>query len=93
MNGMLDIANRIELGQIRAGLVVSCESAREIVDIMIDRLIAEPDMELFKMSLATLTGGSGAAAVLSDRRLLRLRRLHPLRVEAPPPGRGNAHRA
>ena len=64
LNGMLDIANRIELGQIRAGLVVSCESAREIVDIMIDRLIAEPNMELFKLSLATLTGGSGAAAVL-----------------------------
>ncbi len=64
LNGMLDIANRIELGQIRPGLVVSCESAREIVDIMIDRLIAEPDMELFKLSLATLTGGSGAAAVL-----------------------------
>ena len=64
LNGMLDVANRIELGQIRAGLVVSCESAREIVNIMIDRLIASPDMELFKMSLATLTGGSGAAAVL-----------------------------
>lgn len=64
LNGMLDVANRIELGQIRAGLVVSCESAREIVNIMIDRLIAEPDMELFKLSLATLTGGSGAAAVL-----------------------------
>jgi len=64
LNGMLDIANRIELGQIRAGLVVSCESAREIVNIMIDRLIASPDMELFKLSLATLTGGSGAAAVL-----------------------------
>ena len=64
LNGMLDIANRIELGQIRAGLVVSCESAREIVNIMIDRLIEKPDMELFKMSVATLTGGSGAAAVL-----------------------------
>ena len=64
MNGMLDIANRIELGQIRAGLVVSCESAREIVNIIIERLIAEPDMELFTKSLATLTGGSGAAAVL-----------------------------
>ena len=64
LNGMLDIANRIELGQIRAGLVVSCESAREIVNIIIDRLIASPDMELYKMSLATLTGGSGAAAVL-----------------------------
>ena len=64
LNGMLDIANRIELGQIRAGLVVSCESAREINDIMIERLIAEPSMELFKNSLATLTGGSGAVAVL-----------------------------
>ncbi|MEE8424183.1 MAG: 3-oxoacyl-ACP synthase III, partial [Elusimicrobiota bacterium] len=35
LNGILDIANRIELGQIRAGMVVSCESAREINDIMI----------------------------------------------------------
>src|SRR5262245_60634657 len=30
LNGMIEIANRIELGQIRAGLVVSCETAREI---------------------------------------------------------------
>src|SRR5262249_28076565 len=36
LNGMLDIANRIELGQIRAGMVVSCETAREINDLMID---------------------------------------------------------
>ena len=64
LNGMLDIANRIELGQIKAGLVVSCETAREINDIMIDRMLAEPNMELFKTSLATLTGGSGAVAVL-----------------------------
>jgi len=35
LNGMIDIANRIELGQIRAGLVVSCESAREINEIML----------------------------------------------------------
>ncbi len=64
LNGMIDIANRIELGQIRAGLVVSCETAREINDVMIDRMIASPTMELFSKSLATLTGGSGAAAVL-----------------------------
>ncbi len=64
LNGMLDIANRIELGQIRAGLVVSCESAREINDIMIGRMLAEKSMDLFRNSLATLTGGSGAAAVL-----------------------------
>src|SRR5580704_14513385 len=37
LNGIIDVANRIELGQCRAGLVVSCESAREINDISIDR--------------------------------------------------------
>lgn len=64
LNGMLEIANRIELGQVRAGLVVSCETAREINDIMIERMLQENSMELFKTSLATLTGGSGAVAVL-----------------------------
>lgn len=64
LNGIIDIANRIELGQIRAGMVVSCESAREIVEITIDRMLKEKSMEVFTSSLATLTGGSGAAAVL-----------------------------
>ena len=64
LNGMLDLANRIELGQIRAGMVVSCESAREINEIMIERMLKERRMEHFASSLATLTGGSGAVAVL-----------------------------
>ena len=64
LNGMIDIANRIELGQIRAGLVVSCESAREIVDTMIDRMLQERDMALFKTAIATMTGGSAAAAII-----------------------------
>jgi hypothetical protein len=64
LNGMIDVANRIELGQIRAGLIVSCETAREINDVMIERMNATPTMDLFTKSLATLTGGSGAAAVL-----------------------------
>lgn len=64
MNGIIDIANRIELKQIRAGMVVSCESAREIVDIMIQRMLDEKTMDRYTSSLATLTGGSGAAAVL-----------------------------
>jgi 3-oxoacyl-[acyl-carrier-protein] synthase-3 len=64
LNGILDIANRIELGQIRAGMVVSCETAREINDIMIERMLEARSMEVFKHSLATLTGGSGAVAVL-----------------------------
>lgn len=64
LNGMLEVANRIELGQIRAGLVVSCESAREINDVMIERMLRMEDLKLFTLALATLTGGSGAVAVL-----------------------------
>ena len=64
LNGMVQIANAIELGQIRAGLVVSCESARQIVDLTIERLVRTKSMDLFKKTVATLTGGSGAVAVL-----------------------------
>lgn len=70
LNGMVQIANAIELGQIRAGLVVSCESAREIVEQTIQKLVDHGDMELLKTSLATLTGGSGAVAVLLTDELL-----------------------
>ncbi len=64
LNGIVDIANRIELGQARAGLVVSCETAREINDTMIENMLQSRSMEVFKHSVATLTGGSGAVAVL-----------------------------
>lgn len=64
LNGIVEIANRIELGQIRAGLVVASETAREINDIMIERMCQDRSMDFFKLSLATLTGGSGAIAVL-----------------------------
>jgi 3-oxoacyl-[acyl-carrier-protein] synthase-3 len=64
LNGIVDIANRIELGQVRAGLVVSCETAREINDAMIDELLQDRSMEAFRTGIATLTGGSGAVAVL-----------------------------
>jgi acyl-CoA:acyl-CoA alkyltransferase len=64
LNGIIDVANRIELGQSRAGLVVSAESAREINEIAIARMLQKGTMEHFIGSLATLTGGSGAVAVL-----------------------------
>ena len=64
INGIFLIANAIELGQIRAGMVVACESARQIVDFTIARLLETKTMDHFKQSLATLTGGSGAAAVI-----------------------------
>lgn len=59
LNGMLDVANRIELGQIRAGLVVSCESAREINEIAIDKLIAQAAGG--GAQAAGASGASGAA--------------------------------
>ncbi len=64
LSGIVQVANAIELGHVRAGLVVSCESARQIVDTTIERLLASRDMEAFKMGIATLTGGSGAVAVV-----------------------------
>jgi acyl-CoA:acyl-CoA alkyltransferase len=64
LNGIIDIANRIELGQVRAGLVVSCETSREINDTIIEDMLRDRSIDFFKTSLATLTGGSGAVAVL-----------------------------
>ncbi len=67
MNAIFQVANAIELGQIKAGMVVSCESARHIVDLTIERMLRDPSMEMFKKSMATMTGGSGAnAIVLTD---------------------------
>ena len=67
MNGMVQVANAIELGHIEAGMAESCESARQIVDITIDRLLESLSMDVFKQTVATLTGGSGAVAVVLSR--------------------------
>ena len=64
LNGVVEVANRIELGQCRSGLVVSCESAREINEIAIDQVNSAKSVDVFRSSLATFTGGSGAVAVL-----------------------------
>ena len=64
MNALFEVANAIELGQIRAGMVVSCESARPIVDRTIERMVRDPSMEMFKKSMATMTGGSGAIGIV-----------------------------
>ena len=64
MNALFQVANAIELGQIQAGMVVSCESARQIVDLTIERMLRDPSMEMFKKSMATMTGGSGAIGIV-----------------------------
>lgn len=64
MTAIIDVANRIELGQIKAGIVVACETARDITQIMIQRMIEEGTIEFWKQALATLTGGSGAVGIV-----------------------------
>ena len=40
LNGMVTLANMIELGQIRAGLVVGTEGSRQLVETTIDAMIS-----------------------------------------------------
>ncbi|MBN1932047.1 MAG: 3-oxoacyl-ACP synthase III [Desulfobacterales bacterium] len=64
LNAMLQVANAIELGQIQAGLLVSCESSRQVIELTIRHLLETKDMNTFKNTVATLTGGCGAVAIL-----------------------------
>ena len=74
LNGLLIVGNMIELGQIRAGVVVGTETGRDLVDGTIDTLLHSPDATRndVKLAFASLTIGSGSAAfVLCDRKLSR----------------------
>jgi 3-oxoacyl-[acyl-carrier-protein] synthase III len=66
VNGMVTLANMIELGQVKAGIVVAGESSRHITDVTIDEILQDPDMTRakLKLSLASLTLGSGAVAIV-----------------------------
>ncbi|CAN5204532.1 3-oxoacyl-ACP synthase III [soil metagenome] len=68
LNGMDLVATMIEAGQIDHGLVVDGEGSRFTVETTIDRL-NDPacDRETFRDSFASLTLGSGAAAMLLSR--------------------------
>jgi 3-oxoacyl-[acyl-carrier-protein] synthase-3 len=72
LNGMLLVANMIELGQVRAGLVVGTEMGRDLVEGTIDTLLSSPELtkQDVKLAFASLTIGSGSAAIiLCDRKL------------------------
>ncbi len=74
VNGMLLLANMIELGQLRAGVVVGTECGRDLVEGTIDTLLDTPSLTRrdVKSAFASLTIGSGSAAVvLCDRKLSR----------------------
>lgn len=66
LTGMIQVANMIELGQIRAGIVVGTESGRDLVENTIARLNADESLtrESIKDSIASLTIGSASVAVV-----------------------------
>jgi len=65
-NGMITLANMIELGQIKAGIVVGAEGSKRIIDKTIDDLLKDPSVtrDKLKVSFASLTLGSGAVAAV-----------------------------
>ncbi len=74
LNGMVMLADMIELGHVRAGVVVGTEVGRPLVEGTIDSLLNSPNLTRreVKPAFASLTIGSGSAAVvLCDRKLSR----------------------
>ncbi len=72
LNGLVQIANMIELGQIKAGLIVGTEGSRQLVETTIDWLNQQESLtrDDIKLAIASLTIGSGSAAVLLVNRQL-----------------------
>lgn len=72
MNGMVEVANLIELGQIQAGLVVGTEDSRPLLEGTIAELNSRTSLTRadIKTAVASLTiGSASAAAVLVHRDL------------------------
>lgn len=66
LSGMIQVADKIELGQIGAGLVVGAECGRPLVDNTVQRLNEDAtiDRQQVKHLFASLTIGSGSVAAL-----------------------------
>jgi 3-oxoacyl-[acyl-carrier-protein] synthase III len=66
INGMVTLANMIELGQIKAGVVVACEAGTRLTDVTIEELLRDENVTRGKLrlGLASLTMGSGAVSVV-----------------------------
>jgi 3-oxoacyl-[acyl-carrier-protein] synthase-3 len=70
MNGVLQAANMIELGQVRAALVLGTESSRPLVETTIEALNRDVSLtrSSIKSAIASLTIGSASSAVLLTHR-------------------------
>lgn len=71
LNGMITLANMIELGQVRSGIVVAAETAEGLLESTLNHMLT--DLNLTRKSIkplfASLTIGSGAVAlVMTDRK-------------------------
>ncbi len=65
LNGMIIVANMIELQQIDTGLVVAAENFAPLCKATIDKLRGEPpSLRSFRENFVALTTGSGAVAML-----------------------------
>ncbi len=70
LNGVVQVANLIELGVVRAGLVVGTENGRTLVDSTIRQLNNDTNLTRndIKLAVASLTIGSASCAVLLTHR-------------------------
>lgn len=66
LNGILQVANMIELGQIEAGLVVGSEGSRQLVETTIAALNRDTSLtrQQIKSAVASLTIGSASCAIV-----------------------------
>ena len=73
LNGMIILANMIELGQVRYGLIVAGETAEGLVQSTIAHLLTDTTLtrKSIKPAFASLTIGSGAVALVMGNRKLK----------------------
>ncbi len=69
VDGMVTLANMIELGQVRNGLIVSGETAEDLLESTINSLNGDSSLtrKTIKASFASLTIGSGSVACFMRR--------------------------
>jgi 3-oxoacyl-[acyl-carrier-protein] synthase-3 len=65
-NGIIVLANMIELGQVKAGIIIGSEGSKQLIESTIDELLNDENVDRAKLkrAFATLTLGSGAAVVM-----------------------------
>lgn len=65
LNGMSVLADMLEQGRFKAALIVDAESARDVIESTIERLLSEKtSVDDFRDNFAALTLGSGAVAAV-----------------------------